>query len=343
MAITQRQIAEQLGLSPQAVNFALGHRSDQVSPATRSRVLAAARKLGYRANAAAAAVATGRFNAVGLVMSTHHTQSTVVGQLLRGIHDRFDQCGIHLTVNFVDDDRLTSDDDLPKILGQAMVDGLLLNYTHAIPPHMIELIQRHRLPAVWINSKQPANSVGPDDEGAGHTATRLLLDAGHRRITYIDLTAAVEDADEIHYSHADRRAGYERAMREAGIEPLAVSGWRRHLTHEAAVAEAGRLLDSPGSADAFVGYCQHDAAALQLAARQRGLDLGPDLSLVIIDHHQPLIGARIDTLLLPEYDIGAAAAAMLMARIERPGEDQPSVVIPMIHKPGETISRAVSS
>lgn len=229
MAITQKQIAIRLGLSPQAVNFALGHRNYQVSDQTRQRVVEAALKMGYRPNAAAKAVSTGQFNAIGLLMSRHHCQSTVFGHTLRGIHDVLDAQGIHLAITFVDDERLTNGEELPKILGQAMVDGLLLNYTHDIPTRMVELIAQHQLSAVWINSKQPTNCVYPDDHGGAHAATTRLLALGHRRICYMDMTAALEESPEWHYSRRDRRDGYLQAMRDAGHEPLTVIPEQRYL------------------------------------------------------------------------------------------------------------------
>ena len=336
MPVTQKQIADHLGLSPQAVNFALGRRANQVSAETRRRVMEAARRLGYRTNAAAQAVSTGRFNAVGLLMSRHHCQSTLFGHMLRGLHDALDARSIHLTVNFVDDDRLTSDDDLPKILGQSMVDGLLLNYTHAIPPRMADLIRRHRLPAVWINSRQPANCVYPDDEGAAATATRRLLDAGHRRIMYLALTAAVEDAAEPHYSHAARRDGYEKAMRDAGHEPLALLESHR-LTFEKPVRAAKRILTADARPTAVVAYCRHDTDALSLAAAELGLKIGRDLSLITFEQDQPLVGPKIDTMRLPELAVGQAAGAMLLDRLDDPAADQPAVAVPMIETPGHTV------
>ena len=332
------EIARQLGVSRQLVSKVLngGRSSAEASDRTRRRVLKAAQRLGYRPNAAARTIATGRFNAVGLLMSQHRCQSTVFGDMLRGMHDGLAGRGIHLTVNFVDDEGLTSDDELPKILGQAMVDGLLLNYTHGIPPRMAELIRRHRLPAVWVNSKQAANCVYPDDEGAGHAAARLLLEAGHRRVAFVDLTAGLEEAGETHYSHADRRAGYERAMAEAGLESWSVVGGRS-LLHEALVAEARRVLARPDRPTALVGYSHHDADAAMQACLELGLAVGRDVGLVIIEQEQPLVGPPIDTLVLPEFEIGRAAAAMLLARLDD-AADQPARMIPMRRCAGATLA-----
>ncbi len=336
MAITQKMIAAHLGISPQAVNFALGHRADQVSHQTRDRVRQAARELGYRTNSAAKAIAQGRFNAVGLLMSLHSHQSTVFGQMLRGIHEVLDEREMHLAVTFVDDRRLVGDDDLPKILGQSMVDGLLLNYTHHIPARMVELIDRHAIPAVWINSRQHANCVHPDDEGAGYQATRLLLDAGHRKITYTDFLASCEDSGEIHYSHPDRRAGYERAMREAGGEPLAIVSHAR-MSFEAPVNAAREMLAASNRPTAIVGYSANDAQAFVQAAASLGLRIGADLSLVVIEQMQSLVGPSIDTLLLPEYEVGHAAGTMLLARLDDPDGDQPPVAVPMKYQAGQTV------
>ena len=299
-------------------------------------MIEAARQLGYRTNSAASATSTGRFNAVGLLMSQQQHQSTVVGSMLRGLHDAFAARGIHLTVTFVDDEHLTSDEHLPKILSHAMVDGLLLNYTHGIPDRMVELVARHNLPTVWINSKQPANCVYPDDDGAGYQATKLLLEAGHQRILYLDLTAGVEDAGEIHYSHIDRRAGYERAMREATLEPFAVVSTRR-LTHRLVTDEAARILAVEPRPTAVVGYCRHDCDALLRAGPKFGLSVGENLSMVIIEHLQPLTGPKVDTLILPEFHVGHAAASMLLDRLDNPSTDQPAMAIPMTHQFGETV------
>jgi LacI family transcriptional regulator len=336
MAVSQEKIAAELGLSRQAVNFALGRRSGQVSDETRRRVHEAARRLGYRANAAARAMKTGRFNAVGLLMSRHHCQSTVFGQMLRGIHDVLDEQGVHLTITFVDDERLTSGEKLPKILRQAMVDGLLLNYTHGLPPGMVELIDRHHIPAVWVNSKQPFNCVRPDDEGAGYAATKLLLAKGHRLITYVDFTVALEDAGEPHYSRFDRRAGYERAMREAGHEPLAYVATRR-LAYQRIVNAALELLDSPNRPSAIVCYAGGEAGAFLQACAARGLRLGPDLSLVMVESEVPLVGPKIDIMQLPEFEIGQAAARMLLQRCET-SSDMPCEALALKHRPGETVS-----
>ncbi len=338
MAVTQKEIATFLGISPQAVNFALGHRNKQVSLETRQRVIEAARRLGYRTNAAARAVSTGSFNAIGMLMSQHHCQSTLFAQTLRGIYEGIEARGMHLTVTIIDDNRLTSGQHLPKILGETMVDGLLLNYTHDIPPQMVELIDRHQIPAVWLNSKRPENGVYPDDEAAGYAATRSLLAAGHRRISYLDLTAVLEKAHEWHYSRHDRRAGYARAMLEAGHEPLAFIS-PGPLLHMKIVEQATRLLQDASAPTAVVAYGSEEASAVVQACARLGLEVGQDVSLVTFGEDQPLVGPKIETYRSPQRRLGRAAADMLLARLDCGGQTMPSEALSFGVVPGLSVRR----
>ena len=71
---TIREIAAELNLSHTTVSRVLNTRNEQtISPATRERVWAAARHMGYRPHAAARALATGRSQIVALLMRSLYT------------------------------------------------------------------------------------------------------------------------------------------------------------------------------------------------------------------------------------------------------------------------------
>ncbi len=332
------EIARQLGVSRQLVSKVLngGRSSAGASDQTRRRVLKTARRLGYRPNAAARTIATGKCNAVGLVLSTHDSQSTVFGKMMRGIHDRLAADQMHLVTTFLDDARLTSDDAVPRILGEIMVDGLLINYTHAVPPRMVELIAQHRIPSVWINSKQKRNCIYINDFAAAHEATRRLLALGHRRVLFLNTTLSVDaKTGEAHYSHADRRAGYDKAMHEAGLEArvLTPSGWWQ----TDAISRARGLLSSPDRPSAVVAYSDLQADILMRAAETLGLTLGRDLSVICFSAAQNAVGPTVDTMLLPEAELGEAAVEQLLLAIAEPAAVLPPVALPMTYTAGETL------
>ncbi len=304
--------------------------NSRVSAATRARILSLAQEMGYRSNTAAQTIRTGKFNAVGLLMSQHSHQSTVFGEMLRGIHQGLDEHGYHLTVNFIDDQRLTSQDDLPKVLGQAMVDGMILNYTHAAPPAMVALLERQSMPTVWVNAKREQNCVYIDDFGGARLATQRYLEQGFERVMYADFTGLYESASELHYSRMDRRAGYEAAMREAGHEPLSTIAPR---CDRDAIGAATRLLRSPHAPDAVVTYASPEADAFANAAYACGLVPGRDLHIATFSPHLLFAGPVYDVYVLPEFAMGMAAARALLQRIKAPLKNLKPSAVPFVGIP----------
>lgn len=341
MSVTTRDIAKIVGVSARAVSAALNNTGGNVAvgPATRERILQVAQELGYRRNTAARSMRQGRFGAVGLLMSTHHFQSALFGGLLRGLHDELEPRNLHLAVTYVDDARLTSDAELPKILGQQMVDGFLLNYTHAIPPAMVELIRRHSIPSVWLNSKHSSNCVHIDDSGAACELIRRLIALGHRRIVYADFSASHERSRELHYSHHDRLAGCSRALSEAGASLVRVIPPRR-IAGQDSLTQALAVLDDPQRPTAVVGYGFNEANVFVQAALTRGLGLGRDVSVACFNDAQVAHGPAIGTMILPEVEMGRAAAAMLVELLSAPSAMLAPVAVPMTWADGTTVGPA---
>src|SRR4051794_20332710 len=143
MSVTIKEIARRTGLSVPTVGNVLGRSASRYSAETRQRVLAAAQAMGYRPNSSARAMRQGRTGAAALVLSRSHqsSHSHIPAGLLDGIDDELATRGMHLTVSRLTDEELSSDDILPKVLREYLADGMIVNYTHEIPPGMLELIR----------------------------------------------------------------------------------------------------------------------------------------------------------------------------------------------------------
>ncbi len=337
MPVTQRQIAEHLGISHQAVSFALGKRPGEVSEATRQKVLKTAQSLGYRANTAAKAIATGRFGAFGFLMAQRSSLSTVHGGVLQGIHEILEAENIHLTLTIAPEAGLADTNWMPKMLAHEMIDALIINYTHGVPKPLTDAIRRHRIPAVWMNTKRPNNCVYFGDLDAAYQATRRLISLGHTNIIFSDITRGMEDSGELHYSRSDREAGYNQAMTEAGLKI-------RHFYPNpspggsAMVDETISLLKSPNRPTAVVGY-GGDGRVWLNAAYATQLKLGHDFSFVTFRTEPMFLGPRVDTMLLPEAELGRQAARMLLELLKSGKNQKPvSVQIPWVE--GETVGPA---
>src|SRR4028119_1844024 len=220
---TLEEIAREAGVSRYTVSNVLRGRNKENWACTAERaerIRGIAERLNYRPNAAAVATATGRFGAVGLLVSRRHPHGALLNTLLYSIRHHLTERELHLTLGDLPDESLTDEAYVPRILREWSVDGLLINYISGIPDKMLELIQRYQIPSIWLNAKLESDCVYPDDFEAAQRACHYLQDMGHRRIAYVDYSSSD------HSSTVDRRNGYLLAMRSAQLQPQIVSNAR---------------------------------------------------------------------------------------------------------------------
>jgi LacI family transcriptional regulator len=245
--------------------------------------------------------------------------------------------GIRLIVSKLSDEKLTSQQLLPAILREFACDGLLINYTDHIPKEMIAMIQRYRIPSIWINSRQAADCVYYDDFGGAMAATQRLISLGHRRIAYLDFT----DHEGAHYSRIDRHQGYLQAMRSAGIEAFD----RERLVGVPVTDRLDcvcELLSKPDRPTAILTY---DAGERVLyAASLAKLRVPEDLSVIAFTNepkHEPsrgegFFGRNLTRLRVPADQAGHKAVEMLFQKIANPKQKLPAAVVPLVLESGET-------
>ncbi|MDX1931702.1 MAG: LacI family DNA-binding transcriptional regulator [Capsulimonadales bacterium] len=310
MRATIKQIAEKTGLSVPTVSRILSDKGAAHQESTRERVLAAARELGYRPNSSARAMRRGRFDTITLLRSaTDAARSQLPAELLAGIQEALHRAEIRLSIASLPDPQLTDPGFMPIILREWASDGLLINYNAAIPNELIRLIAEYSIPAIWINSRHSADCIFPDDEAAAADATRHLITLGHRRIAYVDFQESG------HYSAAERRNGYEAAMAEAGLSPRKIVG--QYIPE--------RLGTVPSEVDerfggdwptALLTYGAHTMRPILIAALARGRRIPEDLSVIdITAHNRETISVPVDSMVLPQLEIGRRAVEMLLDKI----------------------------
>jgi LacI family transcriptional regulator len=271
---------------------------------------------------------SGKIGCAALVLSRSHPSilSHIPLGLLDGLDDELAQHNMHLTVSRLTDEQLSRDDYLPKVLREYMADGMIVNYTHEIPPRMLELIHNHHTPAVFLNAKLKEDCVYPDDFEAAESATRQLIAAGHKRITLLHLIEpgvfsglSIEQArPRFHYSVGDRAEGYTRAMKQAGLSPR-VAYHDRFVTIEGAVEACVSLLSSPDRPTAMLLYSERETPSLLVAAAKVGMSIPSDLAvLAFYPFDQWIGGVRVPSVPIPTAEVGRRAVQMLLSKIESP-------------------------
>jgi LacI family transcriptional regulator len=155
-----------------------------ISEATRKRVLDRVKELHYTPNLAARGLVTGKTYLVGLVVPDllHPFFAQVAKSLSRALLKK----GYCLTISTSEEDPELEEHEINRLLGRRL-DALVIA-SSSTNPSEFEILQRQGLPFVLIDRSFPelsANYVGTDDVAVGLLATEHLIEVGCRRIAHL--------------------------------------------------------------------------------------------------------------------------------------------------------------
>lgn len=310
-------VARLAGVSTATVSRAL-RGLPTVSEPTRSRVLDAARALGYIASPSASRLAGGRTATVAAVVPriTRWFFGTVIEAAEEVLHQAgYDLLLYNLGGREQERRRLLHTAGLHK-----RVDALMLVAT-PLEPADVAALTGLALPGVTVSSGTPVPgwpSVRIDDVAAARTATEHLLALGHRRIAHI----SGDPTDELAFTtHIDRQRGYRQALRAAGqqIDPRLDVAAR--FTVDGGSQATAELLRRGAPPTAIFAACDEMAMGAMATLRQAGLRVPQDVSVIGIDDHDLAAVVGLTTVGQPAADQGRLAAHTLLSPL-RQGTDQ---------------------
>ena len=312
MALGIRALAQELDLSITTVSRALDGYSD-VSARTRERVTKAAAARGYRPNANARRLKTGRSDSIGflLPMGAGGFSDPFLAELLASIGARLAETDQDLLVCAIPEGE-GEIAAIRRLIDGRKVDGVILPRTRWHDARVDFLIDAG-VPFVTHGRTSRADDhpwLDIDGEAAFRNATARLIGLGHRRIGLINGPAI--------FSYARyRRAGFEAAIRFAGlpVDPdLMVDAGQGP---EMGAAELGWLIDRDQPPTALLCATDRIAIGALSALAARGLIPGHDVSVIGYDdlpfaaHTTP----PLTTLRQPIAAEGRALVDMLHRRI----------------------------
>jgi len=325
--ITLKTIAEAMGVSEMTVSRAM-RGAGRMGLETRQRIIMKAKELGYRPQFHAKLLRSGeRKGSVGLVQAIGHELNFLSHNCMRGIHEELLQHDLPLVSGVIPDELLVSPDGFPTILREWIADGLLINYLAYCPPEFIEILERFRVPTIWMNVKREFDCVHPDDFGGAQAATNALLSLGHRKIAFAIFN------DSKHYSLEERSSGYLRAMRDASLPPeilrLGELGSHPLCAWRKKEAFAAWGASRRGKMPTAVVACYDDGEIIIEAARDLGLEVPEDLSVVsfaAVDKESST--TMCSYMQIPFYDLGRMAVRTLLEKMDRPEVSIKSRAVP---------------
>ena len=197
-------------------------------------------------------------------------------------------------------------------LDTALAVGVILVGTMLTAAHK-QALHTGTVPVVLAGQHtEGVSCVYHDDRGAARAMTGLLLAGGRRAPGYIGVTPRDKAAG------AARRAGYQDALHENGLEPEPTRMEQSDFSIEGGYAAAGRLL-ARAAVDAL--FCATDSIAVGAMQRLRelGLRIPEDVAVAGIGHSRlsELVRPRLSTAHYYYQTSGEEAARALLEILER--------------------------
>lgn len=307
-------VARLAGVSKSTTSRALsGH--GYVSPETRSRVERAAAQIGYVPSAIASSLATGLTRNIGVVIP--FVNRWFFAEVLEGIESALITAGYDLTLYQLHADDARRQRVFNYSLARKRVDAVIA-VGISLSAREVTSLNALGKPIVGIGGDIPAiSTLSIDDAAAARFLTEHLISLGHTRIIHLggDLRAQMDFA-----VHSARLAGVRQALAFAGLShdddfrtvPYSIPG---------GYAGALAVLSDPSTRPtAIVAGCDEIAIGAILAARQLGIAVPAQLSIVGIDGHALADMFGLTTLEQHPSAQGERAVKMILDRLE-PGAD----------------------
>jgi DNA-binding LacI/PurR family transcriptional regulator len=304
-----RDVAAAAGVSYQTVSRVInGHPG--VRPGTRDRVLAAIDELGFRRNATALALASGRSRAVTVLTAntTHYGYASV----LQGVEEAARAASYAVGIGVLESDEEAAVAAEVRRAADAAGGLIVIAYDPAgvralgaVPAELpvVGVVETpHRRP----DGDRPW--VWTDDREAAFEATRHLLSLGHETVHYVAIPSGTRRTDA-------RTGGWRQALREAGApEPRPVrGGWDPAGGHA-----AGLELARNPAVTAIL--CGNDDLALGVlrALHECGRSVPGEVSVAGFDDapHAAYLTPSLTTVRLDFTGLGRAAFALLHGVLE---------------------------
>lgn len=309
---TIHDVAEKAGVSIKTVSRVL-NGGTEVSLKTRTRIEQAMQALEFSPSAAARML-RGRPTGLVAVIAEKLTTTPDSTEIIKGIQQVCEQLGKVMLIG-----ETGGHPDVARRLVADMRERRVEAILFATPFHREVTLSaalggtRTAL-ANCFETTQHHMQVVPDDEGGGYAAAQMVLQAGHRKIAFLQLISGMV-ATEL------RQRGFHRAMREHGVAPD--PAW---LIHGAEADDANEFAHLSGAVDRLFAsadrptaiLCGNDKMAMRVIfiLQRRGLRVPADVSIVGFDDFR-LISEALDpgltTVALPYREIGEISGRYVLA------------------------------
>lgn len=307
MAASLAEVARRAGVSIATASRALNGSTHPVSGEVRERIAVAARELGYSPSALARALVTRRSRIIGLVVGD--IVDPYFAEIARGAEDVARRHG-YLTIVCNADRRPDAELAYLGLLRDYQADGVIFAGGGPLAgpdtepmADAIAAARRGGTEIVALAARAfDAPQVVVDNRAASYDITNYVLSLGHRRVAFVGGPSGFTTA-------ADRRAGHDAAMSDAGLPTGPVH--EGAFDYESGKAAALRMVGQ-GLPDAVVCANDESAIGVVMTLRQAGVGVPSQVSVAGIDDVRAASFIDLTTVRVPMYELGALGARRIV-------------------------------
>lgn len=305
---TINDVARVAAVSKKTVSRVI-NQSPFVRQDTREKVEAAIAELGFIPDPQARGLAFRRSFLVGLIYD--QPSPTYVVNMQQGVLDALKGSGLELVVHPCSRASPTLLQDIRGFIERQRLFGVIMPPSVSEDETVIDLLRELDCPYVRIASvslDEPQSMVVTNDWIGAAEAANHLADLGHKRIAMVRGLATFR-------SSSVRGKGFMDALAERGIPLDPAYDYQGAYTFESGVEAGHALLSLPQPPTAIFTLNDDMALGVMQAARERGLELPRDLSVVGYDD-LPMaarVWPNLTSVRLPIRDMGRMAAEKLLA------------------------------
>ncbi|RAK56900.1 LacI family DNA-binding transcriptional regulator [Phenylobacterium deserti] len=322
---TINDIARLAGVSKKTVSRVI-NASPYVREDTRERIEAVIAEMGYAPDPQARGLAFRRSFLIGVVHDNPNPQYVVTMQ--QGLLDGMRGSGFELVVHPCDRQNPSFLEDLRGFVERQKLFGVVLTPSVSEDERAAQLLREIGCEYVRVASvslDDANHMIETRDRVGGREAGRHIAELGHTQVAFIS-------GPPMFRSSHERRGGFEEGLAEKGLALEAQFAMEGAYTFESGIAAARDLLSRPNRPTAIFAANDEMAAGVLHAARDLGLRVPEDVTVVGYDDFDlaTRLWPALTTVRTPTREIGRLAVERLMGRDDErrnPKDRLPTLVV----------------
>jgi len=320
--ITLNDIARQLNVSKVTVSKALRDHPD-IGAEMKKQVRKTAEQLGYVPNFIARNLSAKRSNTIGLVVPkiAHHFFASTIESIYETAYAHN-----YEVILMVSQESAKNEMKHIQTLLSMRVDGLLVSVTeHTKESAVFEMVKNRNIPLVFFDRAIEGmgfSRVTSDDEGGSYDAVSQLIESGYTKIAHL--------AGYNYNSMGKKRlTGYQRAMRENGIEFPADYIVEGGFGEEDGYKGFMKLFKNNNMPQVIFAVTYPVALGVLAAAENAGVQIPEDLDLICFggSEYNRFIKPSLSFINQPTDEIGRTATKLLFSEIKHPDQSGKEIVV----------------